>query len=1607
MAIQVTPASSNSSPFGEGLYLALAQLSLFAQSPTLLERMRTIFGDSWDVEKARDLVSDLAAGHLPKIEVVDDLSGAKGAYAADNNTIYLSNSFLLANQNQSQAIADVLLEEIGHSIDQRLNIKDTVGDEGELFAALVNNRFLSASELARIQAENDSKTILVGGQLRSVEQATYGSINVDGNLTDWTSSERLDVAPGSGVAGYETYGKYAAGNYVFGIKSAVPIGPNTTIWIDADRNATTGFQIFGFAGGAEYNINIGADGRANLYSGSAGQTLIKALDYSISADGRGFEVAVAGTDLGTTAPAAINVLADVNDSVYLPGDYSRFQYSVAQAATAPKTVYGNITLDGTLTDWSAGDRLDFLPGSGQTGYAVYGKNTVDGYAFAINSAVAIGTNTTIWIDGDKNKTTGHQIFGFAGGAEYNINIASDGNAYLYSGGAGQNFIAKLDSKLSTDGKTLEVAVGNNRVAAGNGINVLADVNDTVFLPGDYNTTPYTVSNSITPTSGQTTYGNINLDGSLADWTGVDRLDYLTRSQQAGYQVFGKSTTDGYVFGFNSAVAVGTNTTIWLDTDKNASTGFQIFGPTTPLSVGAEYNINIASDGNAYLYSGGAGQNFIGKVDAKLSTDGKQWEVAINKSLLPVSATGINVVADINNTTFLPGDYTLAPLTVSGSALPVRTDLSKKVGIVYSETSYNKFFDQRAYNQLFTTAQNQAMQAGIPYDMLTEADLKDLSKVAQYDTLIFPSFNNVKAADVAAIENVLTQAVYKYGVGMVATGEFMTLDENSVALSGDPYQRLKNIFDVVRVGGAAPGANQVKIKDTSGGILSSSYTAGEVLKSYDNLALNAYAGLSKPGTVLAEQVVGGQSYNAVIATQTGGRNVHFSDASIFADSNLPWQGLEWSVYGDKATKARVGLDMTRNTSMFIARDDVDESRFTFDAPVTENKLADILTDWKSKYGFVGSHYINIGVDGSTPQGQQQIACCCPYCAGRTGEGTNWEVMRPIYQRMLALGNEIGTHSYTHPNFTSSLTPQQLEFEFNQSKLEIGQQLGITVTGAATPGNPENTQVHQELDKYFNYFSGVGTSFNNAFGFLTPNSKAVYFAPNLSFDFNLISFRQLTAIQAEAEWNKEFTQLTQHGNNPFLEFAYHDYGVTEKEPGYTRAMFDNFIAKAYNSGTEFITLEDAANRIRAFEKSSLTVNQVGDRITAQVSNATDIGKFAIDIDQPNKIIKNVTGYYAYDNDSVFTTKTGGTYTINLANTGTAADDVSRITSLAQRAELISVTGDGTNLSFSFNGEGKVLTDMKAIAATDRYKVTGADSYKITGDKIELTFNQNTSHTASITVGADAAPVVATPLTAVVETADAPATRLIDLSQLFRDVDGDAIVSSVVSNSNTNLLKTSITGNSLTLNYIPYEFGTTTITLRGTAAGKSVDTSFNVTVNPVSTIVNGTNNAETINGGASNEIIKGLLGNDRLNGNNGNDVLIGGGGNDSLFGGAGADVLLGANPTSATPGQGSYDVLQGDAGNDRYILGDVNAVYYNDGVSTNTGRSDYAAIIGFAAGDVIQLKGKAADYVLATGFAPNNGLQLGTLIQSNLFGQPELIGFVAGSTNLNLTSTAFAYV
>jgi hypothetical protein len=143
-----------------------------------LDDFWNLFDTAFDVKYNRDVATSLRSqwlssdfSQIPQIEVLDStiLGNAKGAYSTTTNKIYLSSDFVATST--PEFISTVLTEEIGHFIDAQINQTDTTGDEGAIFAALVNGEDLSSEQLQKIKEENDSGVITVDGQSIQVEQA--------------------------------------------------------------------------------------------------------------------------------------------------------------------------------------------------------------------------------------------------------------------------------------------------------------------------------------------------------------------------------------------------------------------------------------------------------------------------------------------------------------------------------------------------------------------------------------------------------------------------------------------------------------------------------------------------------------------------------------------------------------------------------------------------------------------------------------------------------------------------------------------------------------------------------------------------------------------------------------------------------------------------------------------------------------------------------------------------------------------------------------------------------------------------------------------------------------------------------------------------------------------------------------------------------------------------------------------------------------------------------------------------------------------------------------------------------------------------------------------
>lgn len=199
--------------------------------------------------------------------------------------------------------------------------------------------------------------------------------------------------------------------------------------------------------------------------------------------------------------------------------------------------------------------------------------------------------------------------------------------------------------------------------------------------------------------------------------------------------------------------------------------------------------------------------------------------------------------------------------------------------------------------------------------------------------------------------------------------------------------------------------------------------------------------------------------------------------------------------------------------------------------------------------------------------------------------------------------------------------------------------------------------------------------------------------------------------------------------------------------------------------------------------------------------------------------------------------------------------------------------------------------------------------------------------------------------------------------------------------------------------------TYTLRANLENLTLREGGNITGtgNNLSNFIFGNTSNNTLNGGGGNDTLDGSNGNDILNGGDGNDSLQGGPGNEVLNGGSGNDILIGVFPGSPLPpGLGETDNFTGGAGVDRFILGDIVNVFYDDNNTASPGFGDLASITDFdSSQDQIELKGAPQDYRLQV---IGNNTRL--LLDKPGGEQDEIIGILQEKTNLRLDSDDFLF-
>jgi hypothetical protein len=240
-------------------------------------QIQIAFGEGSNVGVARDLVKNLADGEFPFSIQTLPQSQLQGDGAFGSGTLFVSEDLL--NSHRLGRSVDVVLEEIGHFIDSQINSIDAPGDEGEIFANLVQQNFLSEIQLATLKAEDDHGFLNFNNELIAVEKAlpAAGIFQVDS-----TGKLQIDFLADSGA--------YRSEMAVFSLEGMDSLQRGSAEFIkEAARRALTssvlGYTVIidpqegaKFSGElGEKNLNEGSYGGAKIFRFNAGDQVAMML----------------------------------------------------------------------------------------------------------------------------------------------------------------------------------------------------------------------------------------------------------------------------------------------------------------------------------------------------------------------------------------------------------------------------------------------------------------------------------------------------------------------------------------------------------------------------------------------------------------------------------------------------------------------------------------------------------------------------------------------------------------------------------------------------------------------------------------------------------------------------------------------------------------------------------------------------------------------------------------------------------------------------------------------------------------------------------------------------------------------------------------------------------------------------------------------------------------------------------------------------------------------------------------------------------------------------------------------------------------------------------
>ncbi|NCR04872.1 MAG: hemolysin, partial [Microcystis aeruginosa LG13-03] len=582
----------------------------FAQSDGFWVNLETAFGTSYDVVKATELRQQWKSrnfSQLPPIEVLSPqvLGTANGAYSSSTNKIYLSASFL--NTASSASIINVILEEIGHYVDAQINQVDSAGDEGAIFAELVQGNSLDVATLDALRGENDQTTIIVNGEIIQVEQANFTGTNGNDSITGTSASDNI-----SGLDGNDTLSGLGGNDSIY--------GGNGNDSLDGGDGSD---YFTNDAGNDTINGGSGIDSyKANYSNASSGLT----MTYNTTT-GSGTITVGTETDTFTSIESFYGFKGTEYNDVIFGGTENEYYDGGLKGGSGNDTISGNAGSDDIYGEdgndvLNGGDDSDDLYGgsgndvlNGDLGNDYFtndgGNDTINGgsgidsykadYSYASSGLTmtydtATGSGTiTVGTETD-TFTSIESFYGFKG-TEYNDVIFGGTENEYYEGGL----------KGGSGNDTISGNAGIDHIYGENGNDVLNGGDDSDDLyGGDGNDVLNGGAGSDNILGGN---GNDLLNGDAGD-------DYFTGDEGDNDTINGGAGSDSYAADYSYGSSGLTMTydtagsgTITVGTETDTFTSIESFNGFK----GTDYNDVIFGGTRVYYYEtlyGGSGNDTI-------------------------------------------------------------------------------------------------------------------------------------------------------------------------------------------------------------------------------------------------------------------------------------------------------------------------------------------------------------------------------------------------------------------------------------------------------------------------------------------------------------------------------------------------------------------------------------------------------------------------------------------------------------------------------------------------------------------------------------------------------------------------------------------------------------------------------------------------------------------------------------------------------------------------------------------------------------------------------------------------------------------------------------